>query len=125
MSRTHIRAEIPEDATPAEKREIIAGAYKAALSMASEDVDIRLRMILGEANERYEELARWIWQQIEAGETKAPGLVAFAEKISAGKQALAWLMRGRGAPDGVLLTEARLLERAVAESKPGYPRNDR
>jgi hypothetical protein len=114
MASTKITADIPAEATPEQRIAIVAGAYQAALSMASSDADIRLRMILGEANQKYEELARWVWEQVEKDEAKAPGLTALLEQLVITGAHNEWMRRGGRLPEGVTLT--RLMEKAIPEA---------
>lgn len=115
MSRAHLSAEIPADATPEERAAIVAEAYRTMLSTASADPDIRLRMILGEASRLYDELARWIRTEIEKDEAKATGIAAFSDRLVRRNQTLIWLMSGANAPSDVMLTQARLLGKAFSD----------
>jgi hypothetical protein len=73
-----ITADIPPDASPAEKTQLRAKAIDGGLRAAAGDPAIRLRMILGEAYQRYLAIARWAAEEIAKDEAKAPGLMAQA-----------------------------------------------
>ena len=74
----HVTADIPADAPPQQRSDARAEAIKMVLIHASSDPGTRLLMILGDAYQRYLDLARWIAQEIEKDEAKAPGLTRHA-----------------------------------------------
>ena len=57
-------------------------AFQTALNVAGSDPETRLRMILGEAYQKYLELCRWTLDELRKDEPKAPGLIALAERFA-------------------------------------------
>jgi len=112
VSDIHISADIPAGASPEEKTEIRAGAYREGLILASGSSDMRLRMILGEAYQKYLELARWIADEFIKDDPKAPGLLMLAGQMAARPGSI-----GAGlpehVPETVITTQEWLLHEAV------------
>lgn len=65
-----------------ERKKRLATAVQAGLNIAGTDPEIRLRMILGEALQRYKRLVEWLCDEIVKDETKAPGLTELAEAFA-------------------------------------------
>jgi hypothetical protein len=116
MSRTKITADIPADATKERRTAIVAGAYQAALSIASSDPEVRLRMILGEAYQRYSEVFVWMAREIAKDEERAPGLIALAKTWSSDRRPLLvgypdFMAEAIGAVQQMLIEDAAVLLR--------------
>lgn len=115
MADIHIKAEIPPEASGEKVMAIRAGAYQQGLSIASASPDFRLRMIMGEAYQKYLEIAMWAAEQIGKDEPKAPGLIALAEQYAAhpGKLAAGFSSRPRGDETRIAETQQAIIEAAV------------
>ncbi len=114
MSDIHLAAEYPEGATPEQKKDVRAAAFQHALLMASSDPEIRLRMILGEAYQRYMAVVRWIVDEIGKDEAKACGLRKVAERFAIDPSLLE-MKRPAGLTPSAIVTQRRLLIAAVAQ----------
>lgn len=85
-----------------------------ALGTVSADPEMRLRMILGEAYQKYADLIRWIGAELEKDERKAPGLEALARKFAS--DPMKPLLRGISGRDGLVVAiQQGMLEDAVRE----------
>ena len=114
--RIHITANIPPGSFPDEKKTIRAGAFQKGLSLASSAPNFRLRMILGEAWQKHCDLIRWIADELEKDEEKAPGLWRLAWDMSGDPEE--WIRQGTRVQLSQTLveTQGRLLQEAVAET---------
>jgi len=112
VSDIHVSVDIPAGSSDEEKTALRAGAYREGLSLASASSDMRLRMILGEAYQKYLELARWIAGELIKDEEKAPGLLMLAGQMAARPGSI-----GAGlpqhVPETVITTQEWLLHEAI------------
>jgi hypothetical protein len=113
MTGIKIKAQVPEDATREEKRDIIAGAYQTGLTMAAGDPEIRLRMIMGEAYGRLVSLLEWVDGEIRKDNEKVPGLIEHARRAANG----GYLLMG-AAPNSPQAVQQRLLEEIIRRMEP-------
>jgi hypothetical protein len=77
----HIEADIPGRGEPGHVDKI-AEVFQAGLSMASSSPSVRLKMILGEAYQKYGNLLYWLAEEIVKDDDKAPGLIQAAQQYA-------------------------------------------
>jgi hypothetical protein len=77
----HIEADVPARGEEGHV-EKIAEVFQAGLEAASASTTIRLKMILGEAYQKYTDIAFWLAQELAKDEAKAPGLIAAAQQYA-------------------------------------------
>lgn len=119
MSDYHLSVEVPGDATPDERKALIASAYRQALSDASGSARMRLQMILGEAYRKFVDVATWIAEEIRKDEAGAPNLIALANAVAA-TDAITQLFAGT-VPIEVVEAQDILLAEAVRQLQTNEP----
>jgi hypothetical protein len=112
MPYLHLGVEPPEDASPDEIKALRAKAIATALGMASSDPAFRLRMILGEAYQQFQEIARWAAAEIGKDEAKAPGLTEMARRFA---NDLSGALFEKTTPQEVVAAQQQILSAAVRQ----------
>lgn len=114
MAEINVRVDIPPGASREEKTKLRAGAFQQGLSIASADPGFRLRMILGEAWQKHLELVRWVADELQKDDDKAPGLCELALDKAHDPGFVSQALPN-SVPTLVGDTQERLLQEAVAE----------
>jgi hypothetical protein len=112
----HIRVtgSVPAGLPIKERVEAYATAIDAGLRQVAASPDYRLQMILGEAYQKWLDLAEWVLAELEKDEAKAPGLVRRAREWADDPLILSRATANAKAPPAVAAIKNAMLWEAMA-----------